>query len=124
MIVAFNYPLLLAAWKIAPALACGNTIVLKPADATPMSTLRLAKTFADVECPAGIFNVVVGLQEVGESIALHPNIDKVSFTGSPGVGKKILEASSHSNLKRVTLELGGKFPSQRRQISCRCVSGC
>ncbi|KAJ3382365.1 hypothetical protein HDU92_004791, partial [Lobulomyces angularis] len=110
MIVAFNYPLLLCAWKLAPALACRNTVVCKPSDLTPLTTLRLAQTFLDCEAPSGIFNVVPGLSEVGEAISDHPDIDKISFTGSPEIGKKVLEASSKSNLKRVTLELGGKSP--------------
>ena len=101
---------MLAIWKIAPAIACGNTIILKPADSTPLTALRLAQTFKDVGAPEGLLNVVVGLESVGKEIANHPLIDKISFTGSPEVGAKILAASANSNLKKVTLELGGKSP--------------
>ncbi|KAJ3081035.1 hypothetical protein HK102_002624 [Quaeritorhiza haematococci] len=108
-ITSFNYPLLLTAWKVAPALACGNTIVIKPAPQTPLTTLYLAHLFSTAtSLPRGVFNVVPGNADVGARIASHPAIDKVSFTGSTAVGRKILEASAKSNLNRVALELGGK----------------
>jgi gamma-glutamyl-gamma-aminobutyraldehyde dehydrogenase len=107
----WNYPLLMAAWKIAPALAAGNTVVLKPAEQAPMSCLRLAELFVEAGGPAGVFNVVNGLGEVaGKALALHGDVAKVSFTGSTEVGKLILQYAGQSNMKRVALECGGKSP--------------
>jgi gamma-glutamyl-gamma-aminobutyraldehyde dehydrogenase len=107
----WNYPLLMAAWKIAPALAAGNTVVLKPAEQAPMSCLRLAELFSEAGGPPGVFNVVNGLGEVaGKALALHGDVAKVSFTGSTEVGKLILQYAGQSNMKRVALECGGKSP--------------
>jgi len=107
----WNYPLLMATWKIAPALAAGNTVVLKPAEQAPMSCLRLAELFVEAGGPPGVLNVVNGLGEVaGKALALHGDVAKVSFTGSTEVGKLILQYAGQSNLKRVALECGGKSP--------------
>ncbi len=107
----WNYPLLMAAWKIAPALAAGNCVVLKPAEQAPMSCLRLAELFVEAGGPPGVLNVVNGLGEVaGKALALHPDVAKISFTGSTEVGKLILQYAGQSNLKEVALECGGKSP--------------
>jgi acyl-CoA reductase-like NAD-dependent aldehyde dehydrogenase len=107
----WNYPLLMATWKIAPALAAGNTVVLKPAEQAPMSCLRLAELFVRAGGPAGVFNVVNGMGETaGKALALHNDVAKVSFTGSTEVGKLILQYAGQSNMKRVGLECGGKSP--------------
>jgi gamma-glutamyl-gamma-aminobutyraldehyde dehydrogenase len=107
----WNYPLLMAAWKIAPALAAGNTVVLKPAEQAPLSCLRLAELFMEAGGPAGVFNVVNGFGEVaGKALALHDDVAKVTFTGSTEVGKLILQYAGQSNMKRVALECGGKSP--------------
>jgi aldehyde dehydrogenase (NAD+) len=106
-IVPWNFPLLMAAWKIAPALACGNTIVLKPAETTPLTALALAQIVADADLPPGVVNVVTGDGETGAALAGHPGIDKIAFTGSTQVGKSIARALS-GTAKRLTLELGGK----------------
>jgi gamma-glutamyl-gamma-aminobutyraldehyde dehydrogenase len=107
----WNYPMLMAAWKIAPALAAGNTVVLKPAEQSPMSALHLARLFMEAGGPAGVFNVVNGLGEVaGKALALHNDVAKISFTGSTEVGKLILQYAGQSNMKRVGLECGGKSP--------------
>ena len=107
----WNYPLLMATWKIAPALAAGNTVVLKPAEQAPMSCLRLAQLFVEAGGPAGVLNVVNGAGEVaGRALALHDDVAKVSFTGSTEVGKLILQYAGQSNMKRVALECGGKSP--------------
>jgi phenylacetaldehyde dehydrogenase len=109
-IIPWNGPLTMAAWKIAPALACGNTVILKPAEQSPLSALRFGELLAECGLPDGVVNIVTGLGETaGAAIAAHPGIDKVSFTGSTETGRKILGASV-GNLKRVTLELGGKSP--------------
>jgi len=109
-IIPWNGPLTMAVWKIAPALACGNTVVLKPAEQTPLTALRFGEILMETGLPAGVVNVVTGFGETaGAAIAGHPDIDKVSFTGSTATGKLILGASI-GNLKRVTLELGGKSP--------------
>ena len=111
LIVPWNGPLGMAAWKMAPALATGNTMVLKPAEQTPLSSVRLAELIIEAGVPKGVFNLITGFGETaGAAISSHPGIDKVSFTGSTEVGKKIL-AASLGNLKRVTLELGGKSPN-------------
>jgi phenylacetaldehyde dehydrogenase len=110
-IIPWNFPLLMAAWKIGPALAAGCTIVLKPAEQTPLSALLLAEIAAEVGFPDGVFNVVPGYGETaGARIAAHPDVDKVAFTGSTEVGKLIVKAAA-GNLKKVTLELGGKSPN-------------
>lgn len=109
LITPWNFPLMAAAWKIAPALAAGCSVVLKPALETPLSTLRLAELIEEAGVPAGVVNVVTGDAEAGAAIAAHPLIRKISFTGSGVTAKKVVEASA-GNLKRLTLELGGKSP--------------
>ncbi|HLT90884.1 MAG TPA: aldehyde dehydrogenase [Woeseiaceae bacterium] len=107
----WNYPLLMAAWKVAPALAAGNCVVLKPAEQAPLSCLRLAELFVEAGGPPGAFNVINGLGEVaGKALALHPDVDKITFTGSTEVGKLILQYAGQSNMKKVALECGGKSP--------------
>ncbi|HET6189449.1 MAG TPA: aldehyde dehydrogenase family protein [Trebonia sp.] len=109
-IIPWNGPLVMAVWKIAPALACGNTVVLKPAEQTPLTALRFGQILTETGLPPGVVNIVTGFGETaGAAISAHPGIDKVSFTGSTATGKLIL-AASVGNLKRVTLELGGKSP--------------
>lgn len=112
LVVPWNFPLLQAMWKIAPALAVGNTAVVKPAVDTPYSFLRFCEIVAE-ECdlPPGVLNLVQGGAEAGEALTRHPGVDKVSFTGSTATGRRVLEASAASNLKRVTLELGGRSPN-------------
>ena len=110
-IIPWNFPLLMAAWKLGPALACGNTVILKPAEQTPLTALRLAELITEAGIPEGVLNVITGMGPgAGSSIAEHPDIDKVAFTGSAEVGKIILKASA-GNLKKVSLELGGKAPN-------------
>ncbi len=112
LIAPWNYPLLLAAWKLAPALAMGNAAVLKPSPYTPFSLLRFAELLAaEAELPAGLVNVVCGDAPVGEALAHHGGVDGLSFTGSTAVGKRVLAGAAASNLKRVALELGGKSPN-------------
>jgi aldehyde dehydrogenase (NAD+) len=106
-IIPWNFPLLMAAWKIAPALACGNTVVLKPAETTPLTALLLAKIIEEAELPPGVVNIVTGAGETGAALANHPDVNKVAFTGSTDVGKRIQRAIAGSH-KRLTLELGGK----------------
>jgi gamma-glutamyl-gamma-aminobutyraldehyde dehydrogenase len=107
----WNYPMLMATWKFAPALCAGNTVVLKPAEQAPLSCLRLAELFIKAGGPAGAFNVVNGIGEVaGKALALHPDVDKITFTGSTEVGKLMLQYAGQSNMKRVSLECGGKTP--------------
>jgi len=107
-IVPWNFPLMFTSWKLGPALAAGNTVVMKPAELTPLTTLRVAKLIADVGIPAGVVNIVPGYGHVaGQYLAEHPGVDKIAFTGSTVTGKKIVQASA-GNLKRVQLELGGK----------------
>ncbi|MFF5112850.1 aldehyde dehydrogenase family protein [Streptosporangium sp. NPDC000509] len=110
IITPWNFPLAIAAWKLAPALACGNTVVLKPAEQTPLSTLWLARLCVEAGVPAGVVNCLTGGPLVGQALVAHPGVDKVSFTGSTEVGKQIVAGAS-ANLKRVGLELGGKAPS-------------
>ena len=111
-IIPWNVPLLMAAWKVAPALACGNSVVLKPSEETPLSALRLAELLQEAEVPDGVVNIVPGYGEVaGARLAAHPDVDKIAFTGSTEVGKLIAKASAETNLKRVSLELGGKSPN-------------
>jgi acyl-CoA reductase-like NAD-dependent aldehyde dehydrogenase len=110
-IVPWNYPLMMAVWKVAPALATGNSVILKPAEQSPLSANLLAQLFLEAGGPAGVFNVVHGLgDEVGKALALHNDIDKVAFTGSTEVGKLLLVYAGQSNMKRVTTECGGKSP--------------
>ena len=109
-IIPWNFPLLMAAWKLGAALACGNTVVLKPAEQTPLTALRLAELLCEVGLPEGVVNVVTGFGDAGAALARHPEVDKVAFTGSTEVGHEIVKASS-GNLKRISLELGGKSPS-------------
>ncbi|CEL62963.1 aldehyde dehydrogenase (NAD+) [Rhizoctonia solani AG-1 IB] len=111
-IIPWNFPLLMFAWKLAPALATGNTIIIKPSEFTPMSALRVAALFEEAGLPAGVVNVVTGYgQTVGAAISSHMKIEKVAFTGSTAVGRTIMKAAAASNLKNVTLELGGKSPN-------------
>ena len=111
-IIPWNFPLLMAAWKLGPALATGNCVVLKPAEQTPLTALRLAGLIAEAGVPDGVVNVVPGFGETaGAALAAHPDVDKVAFTGSTEVGKLIVAASGASNLKKLTLELGGKSPN-------------
>src|SRR5437870_6660726 len=109
-IIPWNFPLLMAAWKLAPALACGNTCVLKPAETTSITALHLAEIFQQAELPDGVVNIVTGAGETGRAIVDHPNIDKIAFTGSTEVGKRILRSVAGSK-KKLTLELGGKAPN-------------
>ncbi|MGA2254041.1 MAG: aldehyde dehydrogenase family protein [Thermoguttaceae bacterium] len=111
-IIPWNFPLLMAAWKLGPALAAGCTVVLKPAEQTPLSGLRLGELIEEAGFPAGVVNIVTGLGETaGTALAAHPDVDKIAFTGSTEVGRLIVEAAGKSNLKKVTLELGGKSPN-------------
>jgi acyl-CoA reductase-like NAD-dependent aldehyde dehydrogenase len=111
-IVPWNFPLQLACWKVAPALACGCSVVLKPSELTPLNALKLAQVCKDAGLPDGVLNVVTGYGETtGEALSLHMDVDKLSFTGGPETGRRLLRASAASNMKRVTLELGGKSPN-------------
>jgi 4-guanidinobutyraldehyde dehydrogenase / NAD-dependent aldehyde dehydrogenase len=108
-IVPWNYPMIMAAWKLGPALATGNSVVLKPSEKSPYTALRLAELALDAGLPPGVFNVVPGYgHEAGEALALHPGVDAIGFTGSTRVGRRMLEYAGRSNLKRVYNELGGK----------------
>src|SRR6188472_3530520 len=108
LITPWNFPLTIASWKMGPALAAGNTVVLKPAELTPLSSLRVAELAREVGFPKGVINVVPGYGSVaGQYLAEHPGVDKIAFTGSTATGRKIVQASA-GNLKRVQLELGGK----------------
>ncbi|HEY1820757.1 MAG TPA: aldehyde dehydrogenase family protein, partial [Trebonia sp.] len=110
-IIPWNFPLLMAAWKLGPALTTGNTVVLKPAEQTPLTAIRLAGLLAEAGVPDGVVNVVTGFGETaGAALAAHPMVDKVAFTGSTEVGRLIVHAAA-GNLKKVTLELGGKSPN-------------
>jgi aldehyde dehydrogenase (NAD+) len=110
-IVPWNFPLLLAAWKVAPALACGNTVILKPASQTPLTALALGEIAVEVGLPPGVLNVVTGPgSKVGQAIVEHPGIDKIAFTGDTSTGKAIMRSAADT-LKRITLELGGKSPN-------------
>ena len=110
LIVPWNFPLLLASWKVGPALACGNTIVWKPASQTSLTTLRFGKLAIEAGVPAGVINIVTGPGAVGRSMVQHPGIDKIAFTGSTVVGQEIMRSAADT-LKRITLELGGKSPN-------------
>jgi acyl-CoA reductase-like NAD-dependent aldehyde dehydrogenase len=108
-IVPWNYPMLMSAWKLGPALAAGNSIVLKPSEKSPLTAMRMAELAVEAGLPPGVFNVVPGFgHEAGEALALHMDVDAIGFTGSTRVGRKMLEYSGQSNLKRVFNELGGK----------------
>jgi len=111
-IIPWNFPLLMAAWKLGPALACGNTLVLKPAEQTPLTALRLGELICELGFPEGVVNIVTGFgpNSAGEFLANHPDVDKVAFTGEDKTGREIVKAST-GNLKRVSLELGGKAPN-------------
>ena len=106
-ITPWNFPLLMAAWKIAPALACGNTVVFKPAETTPLTALKLAEVLQEAGLPAGVVNILPGDGSTGAPLVNHPSIDKVAFTGSTEVGK-LIQKSIAGTHKKVTLELGGK----------------
>ena len=106
-IIPWNFPLLMAAWKIAPALACGNTVVLKPAETTPLTAMKLAELIQDADLPPGVVNIVTGAGETGAAIVNHPDVDKIAFTGSTDVGRLIQRAIAGTG-KKYTLELGGK----------------
>jgi aldehyde dehydrogenase (NAD+) len=111
-IIPWNFPLLMQAWKLAPALATGNTVVMKPAEQTPLTALRVGELIVEAGFPPGVVNLLPGYgPTAGAAIARHMDVDKVAFTGSTEVGHLIMEASAKSNLKRVTLELGGKSPN-------------
>jgi len=110
-IIPWNFPLLMAAWKLGPALATGNTVVLKPAEQTPLSAIRLGELITEAGFPEGVVNIVPGLGETaGAALSAHPDVDKIAFTGSTEVGRLILQAAA-GNLKKVSLELGGKSPN-------------
>ena len=106
-VIPWNFPLLMAAWKIAPALACGNTVVLKPAETTPLTALVLAEIIAEADLPPGVVNIVAGGPEIGQAIVHHDGLDKIAFTGSTEVGKSIQRSLAGTG-RRLTLELGGK----------------
>ncbi|HEX5383618.1 MAG TPA: aldehyde dehydrogenase family protein, partial [Propionibacteriaceae bacterium] len=106
-VIPWNFPLLMAAWKIAPALAAGNTVVIKPAETTPLSILVLAEIIADADLPPGVVNIVTGAGDVGSALLNHPGIDKVAFTGSTAVGRRLQRELAGTG-RKITLELGGK----------------
>ena len=111
-IIPWNFPMLMLAWKLAPALATGNTVVMKPAEQTPLSALRIGELIVEAGFPEGVVNLLPGFgPTAGGAIARHMDVDKVAFTGSTEVGQLIMEAAARSNLKRITLELGGKSPN-------------
>ncbi|AYQ92488.1 betaine-aldehyde dehydrogenase [Burkholderia gladioli] len=107
---AWNYPIQIACWKTAPALAAGNAMIFKPSEVTPLSALKLAEIYTEAGVPAGVFNVVQGNGAVGAMLTAHPGIAKVSFTGGVETGKKVMSLAGASSLKEVTMELGGKSP--------------
>ena len=109
-IIPWNFPLLMAAWKLGAALCCGCTVILKPAEQTPLTALRLGELFVEAGFPKGVVNIVTGFGDTGAALANHPDVDKVAFTGSTEVGHEIVKASA-GTIKRVTLELGGKSPN-------------
>jgi len=111
-IIPWNFPLLMAAWKLAPALACGNASVLKPAEQTPLTALRLGELILEAEIPAGVVNIITGFgPTAGAGITEHMDVDKVAFTGETTTGRIIMEACAKSNMKKLSLELGGKSPN-------------
>ena len=107
LIVPWNFPLLMAAFKLGPALAAGNTVILKPAEQTPLTALLLGEVFQEAGFPPGVVNIVTGFGDAGAALSGHPDVDKIAFTGSTEVGKKVVDAAK-GNLKKVSLELGGK----------------
>lgn len=111
LITPWNFPLMILAWKLAPALATGNTVLIKPSEVTPLTSIRLVELCEQAGFPRGVVNLVTGGAETGSLLSAHMDIDHVSYTGSTPVGKLITKASADSNLKRLTLELGGKAPS-------------
>jgi gamma-glutamyl-gamma-aminobutyraldehyde dehydrogenase len=110
-VVPWNYPLLMATWKFAPALAAGNCVLLKPSEKSPLSAIRVAELARQAGIPDGVFNVLPGFGDVGQALAEHPDIDCIAFTGSGPTGRRIMHAAADSNLKRVWMELGGKSPN-------------
>jgi aldehyde dehydrogenase (NAD+) len=111
-IIPWNFPLLMQAWKLAPALACGNTVVMKVAEQTPLTALRVGELIVEAGFPEGVVNILAGYgPTAGQAIARHMDVDKVAFTGSTEVGHLVMQAAAETNLKRVTLELGGKSPN-------------
>src|SRR6185437_8440598 len=106
-VIPWNFPLLMLSWKIAPALACGNTVVLKPAETTPLTALAFAEICQQADLPPGVVNIVTGAGESGAAVVAHPDVDKVAFTGSTEVGRQIA-AMLAGTRKKATLELGGK----------------
>lgn len=126
LITPWNFPLMIAAWKLAPALAAGNTVILKPAEITPLTTLRLAALCERAGVPAGVVNCLTGGGTTGQALVDHAGVDKVSFTGSTEVGRRIIRGAADSNLKRLSLELGGKAPSiiARDADIDAAVAGC
>jgi acyl-CoA reductase-like NAD-dependent aldehyde dehydrogenase len=111
LIIPWNFPMLMATWKLAPALACGNTTILKPAEQTPLTALRMAEIIREAGAPPGVVNVLTGPGvPTGSAIVSHNDVDKIAFTGSTEVGRQIMAGAAQSNLKRVSLELGGKSP--------------
>jgi aldehyde dehydrogenase (NAD+) len=109
-IIPWNFPVMMASWKLAPALACGCTVVLKPAEQSPLSALRLGELALEAGIPEGVVNIVTGFGETGAALVEHPDVDKIAFTGSPEVGRIIMRAAA-GTLKKVSLELGGKSPN-------------
>ncbi|HKT95721.1 MAG TPA: aldehyde dehydrogenase [Paraburkholderia sp.] len=110
-VVPWNFPILMASWKFGPALAAGNSVVLKPSEKSPLTAIRVAQLAHEAGIPAGVFNVLPGGGEPGKLLALHRDVDCIAFTGSTNVGKQIMQYAGQSNLKRVWLELGGKSPN-------------
>src|SRR6266699_5095522 len=111
-IVPWNYPLLMAAWKIAPILATGNSLVLKPSEKSPLTALRVAELAVEAGVPAGVLNVVPGFgHTAGKALALHMDVDCIAFTGSTATGRSIMQYAGQSNMKRISLECGGKSPN-------------
>ena len=112
VIVPWNFPLMITAWKLGPALATGNSVILKPAEHSSLTALKLGQLAAEAGIPSGVLNIVTGLgKNVGKAIALHNDVDALAFTGSTTVGKLLLHYASQSNMKRVNLECGGKTPN-------------
>ncbi|UJF24051.1 betaine-aldehyde dehydrogenase [Suttonella sp. R2A3] len=110
MIGAWNYPIQIALWKSAPALAAGNAVIFKPSEVTPITALKLAEIYQQAGLPDGLFNVILGDGKIGAAISEHPEIEKISFTGGVSTGKKVMSSAAQSSLKDVTMELGGKSP--------------
>ena len=110
-VLPWNFPLLMLAWKIAPALAAGNSVIVKPAEQTSLTALRIAELSIEAGIPRGVFNVLTGMgPDVGQPLGLHPDVDMVSFTGSTETGRRFLRYSADSNLKKIVLDVGGKDP--------------